>query len=72
MAPMEVRWNKGWDVIYSIREIGKNEKLPFNPIYIVFNSFDHATTFRIQYRVTVASASYEELGELEVVVRKEI
>ena len=71
-APLEVRWNKGWDVIYSIREIEKNNKVPFNPLYIAFNSFDHATSFRINYRITVASASYEQLGELEIVVRKEI
>ncbi len=71
-APMEVRWNKGWDVIYSIREIEKNSELPFNPLYIAFNSFDHATSFRITYRITVASASYEQLGDLEIVVRKEI
>ena len=71
-APMEVRWNKGWDVIYSIREIEKNSIIPFNPLYIAFNSFDHATSFRINYRITVASASYEQLGDLEIVVRKEI
>lgn len=71
-APLEVRWNKGWDVIYSIREIEKQNYIPFNPIYIAFNSFDHATSFRINYRITVASASYEQLGELEIVVRKEI
>ena len=71
-APIEVRWNKGWDVIYSIREIEKNSAIPFNPLYIAFNSFDHATSFRINYRITVASASYEQLGELEIVVRKEI
>ena len=71
-APMEVRWNKGWDVIYSIREVEKNSRIPFNPLYITFNSFDHATSFRINYRITVASASYEQLGELEVIVRKEI
>ena len=71
-APIEVRWNKGWDVIYSIREIEKNSAVPFNPLYIAFNSFDHATSFRINYRITVASASYEQLGELEIVVRKEI
>jgi|GEM_PF-4118397 len=71
-APIEVRWNKGWDVIYSIREIEKNTTIPFNPLYIAFNSFDHATSFRINYRITVASASYEQLGELEIVVRKEI
>lgn len=72
IAPMEVRWNKGWDVIYSIKEIGKHERVSFNPLFIVFNSFDHATAFRIHYRITVASASYEELGELEVLVRKEL
>ena len=71
-APIEVRWNKGWDVIYSIREIEKNTHTPFNPLFIAFNSFDHATSFRINYRITVASASYEQLGELEIVVRKEI
>ena len=71
-APLEVRWNKGWDVIYSIREIEKSTSMPFNPLYIAFNSFDHATSFRINYRITVASASYEQLGELEIVVRKEI
>lgn len=72
VAPMEVRWNKGWDVIYSVKEIGKHERIQFNPLFIVFNSFDHATAFRIHYRITVASASYEELGELEVLVRKEL
>lgn len=72
VAPMEVRWNKGWDVIYSIKEIGKHERISFNPLFIVFNSFDHATAFRIHYRITVASASYEELGDLEVLVRKEL
>ena len=72
LAPVEVRWNKGWDVIYSMREIEKNEHIPFNPLYIVFNSFEHATSFRIQFRITVASASYEERGDLEVLVRKEI
>ena len=72
IAPMEIRWNKGWDVIYSIREIEKFSQLLFNPLFIAFNSFEQATTFRLHYRVTVASASYEELGELEVVVRKEL
>ncbi|MEM8484097.1 MAG: PIN domain-containing protein [Bacteroidota bacterium] len=72
LAPMEVRWNKGWDVIYSMREIEKGEHIAFNPLYIVFNSFEHATSFKIQFRVTVASASYEERGSLEVLVRKEI
>ena len=72
IAPIEVRWNKGWDVIYSVREIEKRTRLAFNPVYITFNSFDRATSFRIQYRATVASASYEELGELEVVVRREL
>lgn len=72
LAPVEVRWNKGWDVIYSIREIKKGEHIPFNPLYIVFNSFEHATSFRIHFRITVASASYEEKGNLEMLVRKEI
>ncbi len=72
LAPVEVRWNKGWDVIYSMREIEQSEHIPFNPLYIVFNSFEHATSFRIQFRITVASASYEERGDLEVLVRKEI
>ena len=71
-APIEIRWNKGWDVIYSIKEIEKNTHVPFNPLYIAFNSFDHATSFRVNYRITVASVSYEQLGDLEVVVRKEI
>lgn len=72
LAPLEVRWNKGWDVIYSLREVEKNERIPFNPLYIVFNSFEHATSFRLQFRITVASASYEEKGDLEVLIRKEI
>lgn len=72
LAPVEVRWNKGWDVIYSLKEVEQNEKITFNPLFIVFNSFEQATSFRIQFRITVASASYEERGDLEVLVRKEI
>ena len=68
---MEVRWNKGWDVIYSLREIEKGGQVPFNPLFIVFNSFDHATSFKIQFRITVASASYEEKGDLKILVRKD-
>ena len=72
LAPVEVRWNKGWDVIYSLRDIQKDERIPFNPLFIVFNSFEQATSFRIHFRITVASASYEEKGDLEMLVRKEL
>jgi PIN domain len=72
LSPLEIRWNKGWDVIYSIREMERNHAISFNPLYLVFNSFDHAASIRIPYRITVATSTQEELGQLELLVRKVI
>ncbi|MDZ4700411.1 MAG: PIN domain-containing protein [Rhodothermales bacterium] len=72
LSPLEIRWNKGWDVIYSIRELERSHAVSFNPLYLVFNSFDKATSIRIPYRITVASSTQEERGQLELLVRKVI
>ncbi|MEZ4700872.1 MAG: PIN domain-containing protein [Rhodothermales bacterium] len=72
LSPLEIRWNKGWDVIYSLRELERNHAVSFNPLYLVFNSFDEATSIRMPYRITVASSSQEERGQLELLVRKVI
>ena len=72
LSPLEIRWNKGWDVIYSIREMERNHAVSFNPLYLVFNSFHDATSLRAPYRITVASSTQEERGQLELLVRKVI
>ncbi len=72
LSPLEIRWNKGWDVIYSLREVDRNHSVAFNPLYLVFNSFDSASSLRVPYRITMASISQEERGHLELLVRKVI
>ena len=72
IPPNEVKWNNGWDAVYSIREIKPKNHALLNPLIVTFNSFESAKSIKIQYRIVAASISREERGNLELVVRKQI
>jgi hypothetical protein len=72
LSPLEIRQNNGWYVIYTVRELERHHTVSFHPLYLSFQSFDEAASIRIPYRITVASLSQEERGQLEVLVKKVI
>jgi hypothetical protein len=70
LSPLEIKWNNGWDVFFSIRELEPQVSLTFNPLFIVFNSYEEAGSLRLPYRITIASLSQEERGALDLIIEK--
>lgn len=60
-----------YDVHFHIQRVKHNMLIPFNPLFIIFDSFDAARSFTIEYEILAANLPDKVTGNLHVVIEKE-
>lgn len=60
-----------YDVDFHIQRVKHNLQESTEPLYVVFESFESAQSFHIDYRILAANVPNEVSGQLHVVIEKE-
>ena len=61
---------KSYDVDFHVQRIKHLMKEPVEPLYIIFESFENAKPFHIDYKLLAANIPDEVVGKLHVVINK--
>ena len=68
----KIKHTNSYDVSYHVQKVKHNLHESFNPLYIVFDSFEEARSFHIDYRILAANIPDEIKGKLNIVLKKEL
>jgi hypothetical protein len=60
-----------YDVHIHVQKIKHNLQEYFAPLFIVFDNFESANSFSIEYRILAANIPHEVTGRLHIVIKKE-
>lgn len=65
-----IKRTHSYDVDYHVERIKHGLREPLDPLYVVFESFEGASSFQIEYRILAAELPHEIVGKLHIVVEK--
>lgn len=60
-----------YDVHIHVQKIKHNLKEYFDPLFIVFDNFESANSFSVEYRILAANIPHEVTGNLHINIKKE-
>ena len=60
-----------YDVQIHVQKIKHNLKEYFDPLFIVFDNFESANSFSVEYRILAANIPHEVTGNLHIIIEKE-
>lgn len=60
-----------YDVDIHVQKIKHNLPVDFAPLFIVFDNFESANSFSVEYRILAANIPHEVTGNLHIVIEKE-
>jgi len=66
----DIKRTNSYDVHFHIEKLKHGLQEAFVPLYVVFDSFEGASSFQIDYQVLAANVPHEITGQLHVVVHK--
>lgn len=64
----EIKRSNSYDVTYSVQRLKQHMNESLDPLYVVFDSFEGAASFRIDYRINAADLPDETTGVLHTVI----
>jgi rRNA-processing protein FCF1 len=67
----EIKRSNSYDVSYEVQRLKQHMNERFDPLYVVFDSFRDAASFRIDYRINAADIPDETTGTLNVIVARD-
>lgn len=66
----EIKRSNSYEVSYEVQRLKQHMNEPFDPLYVVFDSFESAASFRIDYRINAADLPEETTGSLHTVITR--
>lgn len=66
-----VRNTGSYDVDFHIQRLKHKLQEPADPLYVIFESFENARSFKIDYRLLAANIPNEVTGHLHVIIEKD-
>ncbi len=66
----EIRKSDSYDVEFHVRRLKHNFSEPLSPLFVVFDSFEDAGSFHVDYRINAGNIPQETTGQLHVVIEK--
>lgn len=66
----KIRRTKSFDVEFNVRKVKHNQSQQLPPLYAVFQSYEKALPFTIDYNIQAANVPHEVHGKLNVVIVK--
>jgi hypothetical protein len=60
-----------YDVKFGARKLKQHLSETFDPLYVVFHSYETASFFQIDYRINAANLPKEVEGQLNVIIKKD-
>lgn len=66
-----IRKTKSYEVEFHLQRIKHKLQEPADPLYILFESFEIARSFKIDYRLLAANIPSEVIGQLHVIIKKD-
>lgn len=69
-API-IKQTNSYDVSFHVQRVKHKLQEPCEPLYVIFESFEGAQSFHIDYQILAANVPNEVTGQLHIVVEKE-
>lgn len=66
----DIKRSNSYEVTYSVQRLKQHMNEPFDPMYVVFDSFESAASFRIDYRINAADLPDEITGVLHTTIAR--
>lgn len=66
----EIKRSNSYEVSYEVQRLKQHMNEPFDPLCVVFDSFESAASFRIDYRINAADLPEETTGSLHTVITR--
>lgn len=66
-----IRQTGSYDVDFHVQRIKHKLQEPADPLYVIFESFESARSFQIDYRLLAANVPNEVTGQLHVIIKKD-
>jgi len=70
VSPPNIEETNSYKVNFRVQKLKHNMREDCGPYYVLFNSFDGASSFGIEYRINTADLADDTEGKLHVVVEK--
>jgi hypothetical protein len=70
LSSPDIRRSNSYDVELHVRKLKQNISESFDPMIITFDSFEHASSFQINYRIIAANVPKPITGVLHVIVER--
>jgi hypothetical protein len=67
----DIRQTNSYEVEVHVQKVKHNLHEEFDPLYILFRSYESAQSFHIDYRILAANVPQEVTGKLHVVIEKD-
>ena len=67
----EIKRSNSYEVAYEVERLKQHMNESLDPLYVVFDSFESAASFRVDYRINVADLPDETTGALHVTIATE-
>lgn len=66
-----IKQTNSYDVSFHVQRVKHKLQEPSEPLYVIFESFEGAQSFHIDYQILAANVPNEVTGQLHIVVEKE-
>ncbi len=66
----EIKRSNSYEVSYEVQRLKQHINEPSDPLYVVFDSFESAASFKIDYRINAADLPEETTGSLHAVITR--
>lgn len=70
ISSLEIKKTNSYDVIFKVKRLKQYMNASPDTIYVVYNDFETASSFGIEYRINAANLPIEKTGTLHVVLKK--
>ncbi|MHC5862476.1 hypothetical protein, partial [Nostoc sp.] len=71
VSSLEIRRSNSYNVELHVRKLKQNTSESFDRMIVTFDSFEHASSFRIDYQIIAANVPKPLIGSLHVIVDRE-
>lgn len=71
VSSLDIHRSNSYDVKLHVRKLKQNTLESFNPMIIIFDSFDQVSSFQIDYQIIAANVPKPVTGELHVILSSE-
>jgi rRNA-processing protein FCF1 len=70
VSPLSIKRTNSFEVSLHVQKAKHNKPEPIDPLYVIFDSYETARSFQIEYRIHAANIPQEISGILHVIIDK--